>query len=86
MNDRVLVRMFAGARERVGSDFVEIKLNLPASVFQLKEAIAMQFEPLRPLVEYGRIAVDNEFVDDKVMIDDMHDERVFALIPPVSGG
>ena len=78
--------MFAGARERVGSDFIEIEVNLPLSVRQLKEELVVQFESLRPLVEFGRIAIENEFVSDSDIIDNAHSHSVIALIPPVSGG
>ncbi len=78
--------MFAGARERVGTDVVQVDLELPVTVLELKHAIATQFELLSPLVEYGRIAIDNEFVDDTAIIDVAHATCAFALIPPVSGG
>lgn len=86
MNERLEVRLFAGARERVGSDAIEIQVNLPVSVKQLKVAIACQFESLRSLVEFGRIAIDNEFVEDSQPIDATRSQSVIALIPPVSGG
>ena len=78
--------MFADAREKVGAEFIEIEVNLPMSVKQLKETIANQFESLRPLIEFGRIAIDNDFVSDSEIIDRIHTQSVIALIPPVSGG
>ena len=78
--------MFADARERVGSEFIEIEVNLPMPVKQLKESMAIQFESLRSLVEFGRIAIDNDFVSDSEIIDAIHTQSVIALIPPVSGG
>ena len=78
--------MFAGARERAGVEFIEIEVNLPISVTQLKETIAINFESLRPYVEFGRIAINNDFVCDSELIDKAHSQFVIALIPPVSGG
>jgi molybdopterin converting factor small subunit len=78
--------MFAGAREQVRSDSVEIEVELPISVQKLKEAIASQFESARFLVEFSRIAIDNEFAIDSHVIDSMQKQSVIALIPPVSGG
>ncbi len=78
--------MFAGARERVGTNAIEIQVNLPVSVKQFKEAIASQFESLRSLVEFGRIAIDNEFLSELDTIDVAHSQSAIALIPPVSGG
>jgi len=86
LSDRLTVKMFAGARERVGSDSIEIEVNLPLSVLQLKQELAVQFETLRSLVEFGRIAIENEFVSDSTIIDQAHNHSVIALIPPVSGG
>ena len=84
--NRLVVRMFAGARERVGVEFIEIEVNLPISVTQLKETIAINFESLRSYVEFGRIAINNDFVCDSELIDKIHSQSVIALIPPVSGG
>ena len=78
--------MFADARERVGTEFIEIDANLPMTVKQLKETIASQFESLRSLVEFGRIAIDNDFVCDSEIISRIQTQSVIALIPPVSGG
>ncbi len=78
--------MFADARERVGAEFIEIDANLPMTVKQLKETIASQFESLRSLVEFGRIAIDNDFVCDSEIIGRIQTQSVIALIPPVSGG
>ncbi len=84
--DRIRVRMFAGARESINSETIDVELQLPATVQHLKEAIAIQFEPLRPFVEYGRIALNNEFADDSEVIDSKIAQAAIALIPPVSGG
>ena len=84
--NRLVVRMFAGARERVGVEFIEIEVNLPISVTHLKETIAINFESLRSFVEFGRIAINNDFVCDSDHIDKSHSQSVIALIPPVSGG
>lgn len=84
--DRIRVRMFAGARESINLETIDVELQLPATVHQLKEAIAIQFEPLRRFVEYGRIALNNEFADDSKVIDVKIAQSAIALIPPVSGG
>ena len=84
--NRLVVRMFAGARERVGVEFIEIEVNLPISVTELKKTIAISFESLRSYVEFGRIAINNDFVCDSELIDKSHSQSVIALIPPVSGG
>ena len=84
--DRIRVRLVAGARESINLETIDVELQLPASVHQLKHAIAIQFDLLRPFVEFGRIAVNNEFVEDGNLIDSNLAQTVIALIPPVSGG
>lgn len=84
--DRIRVRLFAGARESINLETIDVELQLPATVHHLKEAIATQFEPLRPFVEFGRIAINNEFADDSKVIDSKFAQTAIALIPPVSGG
>ncbi len=80
------MKLFAGARELVGSDFIELELSLPTTVLHLKEAIVVHSESLRSLVEFARIAIDNEFVCDSEIIDRTQSSSEIALIPPVSGG
>jgi molybdopterin converting factor small subunit len=82
----IRIRLFAGARESCQSDFIDISLTLPTTVAQLKNALVEQSESLRPFVAYARIAIDNEFADDAMLIDANHSQSAFALIPPVSGG
>ena len=84
--DRLVVRLFAGAREQVGSDFIAVDVVLPISALQLKEAIVVHSEPLRTLVKFARIAIDNEFICDSAIIDGTYSHSEIALIPPVSGG
>ena len=84
--DRIRVRLFAGARESINLETIDVELQLPSTVHHLKEAIAIQFEPLRRFVEYGRIAINNEFADNSKAIDSNIAQTVIALIPPVSGG
>lgn len=83
---RLVVKLFAGARELADSDFIELDVSLPMSVLQLKEAIVVHSESLRSLVAFARIAIDNEFVCDAEIIDRTQSNSEIALIPPVSGG
>jgi molybdopterin converting factor small subunit len=67
-------------------EFIDVELELPATVQQLKRSISAQFDPLVTFVELGRIAVRNEFVNDGYTIDSEAIQPSIALIPPVSGG
>lgn len=79
--------MFAGARELMNQDHIEVVLTLPSNVRDLKRAIAEQHESLVSFVSSGRIAMNNDFAsEDTVIPPEQNGLMVFALIPPVSGG
>lgn len=80
------IRLFAEARERVNAEFIELHVYPPLTVAELKIEIGVQFQSLKPIVEFSRIAIDNDFVPDALVIDTVHCNSLFALIPPVSGG
>lgn len=77
------VRLFAVARERAGRPQVEVSLPSPATVGDLRRALAAQHPALATLAAGVRIAVDDEYADDAAPLPP--DARL-ALIPPVSGG
>lgn len=79
----VKVRLFAWARERVGRPEVTVGLPEPATVSDLRGALARDFPELAPMVSSALIAVDAEYADDDRAIRAGAD---LAVIPPVSGG
>jgi molybdopterin converting factor small subunit len=81
------VRLFAGARELMNQDHIEVVLTLPTNVRDLKRAIKEQHESLASFVSFGRIAVNNDFASEETIIPSQQNAlMVLALIPPVSGG
>ena len=81
------VRLFAGARELMNQDHIEVVLTLPSNVRDLKRAITEQHESLASFVSFGRIAVNNDFASEETVIPLQQIAlMVIALIPPVSGG
>ena len=81
------VRLFAGARELMNQDHIEVVLTLPSNVRNLKRAITEQHESLASFVSFGRIAVNNDFASEETVIPLQQNAlMVIALIPPVSGG
>jgi molybdopterin converting factor subunit 1 len=80
---RVVVRLFALAKDRAGSAEVAIELASPATVADLKRALASAFPELAPLVPNLMIAVDAEYAGDSQPI---APGAEVAAIPPVSGG
>lgn len=79
----VAVLMFAGAREAVGADQVEVTLDDGATYAELAAALAERFPGLARLVKSARLAADAGYVDPADGIDPTAE---IALIPPVSGG
>lgn len=77
------VRLFAIARQLAGRAEVEVRLPEPATVADLRRAMAEQHPGLTPIIERVRIAVEDEYTDDA---DPLPVDARLALIPPVSGG
>ncbi|WP_337175485.1 NTP transferase domain-containing protein [Paludisphaera sp.] len=77
------VRLFAVARQRAGRVEVTVALPCPATVGDLRRALAEQHPALATLATSVRVAVDDEYADDAAPLPP--DARL-ALIPPVSGG
>ena len=78
----VTVRLFAGLRERAGSDRVQVELPEGASVAEL--LAAMGDTPVGPLGPRSCVvAVNREYADRGEAI---HEGDEVALVPPVSGG
>jgi CTP:molybdopterin cytidylyltransferase MocA/molybdopterin converting factor small subunit len=77
------VRLFAIARQRAGRSVVEIQLTSPATVGDLRAAMAAQYSELAVLAARAMVAVDSEYAGEATVL--VPDSEV-ALIPPVSGG
>ena len=80
---RAHVLLFAAARQLAGTDHVVVECPEPATVADLRAALAKQCPPLEPLLPASRIAVDGEFASDQTVI---NTGMELAVIPPVSGG
>jgi molybdenum cofactor cytidylyltransferase len=80
---RLSVRLFALARERAGRSEVDVELESPATVKDLRGALREQIPQLGLLCAAAMISVDEEYAPDETAID--RGSRL-AVIPPVSGG
>lgn len=78
-----MVRLFAIARQLAGKPEVEVRLPEPATVADLRRAMAEQHPRLATIIERVRIAVEDEYAEDA---DPLPAGARLALIPPVSGG
>jgi molybdopterin converting factor subunit 1 len=80
---KVVVQLFAVARERAGGPSVEIELPPGATVADLRHALAEQVPALSGMIAHLKFAVDQEYAADDVEISP---RSQVACIPPVSGG
>ena len=79
----IQVALFAAAREAAGTNEIQVEVSDPASVSNLKIAMAEQYESLSEIIPRSAISVDHEYATDNVTI---NVQSEVALIPPVSGG
>jgi len=79
----VRVRLFARARELVGTDAVDVELPAGGTVADLRNRLGEAFPALRPLVPRSAVAVNEEFAAEDLVLSAAAE---VALLPPVSGG
>lgn len=77
------VKLFAVAKERAGRESVEVAIAEGATVCDLRVALAAQHPPLAEILPRVRLAVNNEYARDELVL--LPGAEV-AVIPPVSGG
>ena len=80
---RVNVLLFAAARASAGSASCEVELAEPASVADLKAALAKSCPALASILGASRIAIDRAYAINSDLIPAGAE---LAIIPPVSGG
>lgn len=80
---RVHVRLFAGARQAAGAETLEVEINDPATVAELRAAMIRTCPALRPILLRAFFSVDAEYVGDDEIVSP---QAQIACIPPVSGG
>lgn len=80
---RLTVLLFAGVRARLGVDQLEVEVEGPLTVAELRERLAAAHPAIGPSLPTCRIALDHEFVSEGDLV---REGMEVALIPPVSGG
>jgi sulfur-carrier protein len=77
------VKLFAVARQLVGSDVAEVEVGENATVADVRQAILQQHPELKATMKHMLIAVESEYAAQQMPL---RAEYELALIPPVSGG
>jgi molybdopterin converting factor subunit 1 len=80
---KVRVRLFAVARELAGTESLVVDVPDPATVAQLRRALADAMPALGPVVPHVLFAVGSQYVSDQHVLSTGVE---VACIPPVSGG
>ena len=79
----VQVLLFAGARDAVGQDSVEVEIGDAATFAELATALEQAYPALAPFVPAAKFASDASYMAAGDAVDPSAE---LALIPPVSGG
>ena len=80
---KVYVKLFAAAKDVVGSDAITIQVADGATIAEVREALVMATPGLANIVAHALWAVDTEYAAETTPITTKSE---IALIPPVSGG
>ena len=77
------MRLFAAARQAVGSERLELEVAEGATIGTLRSELMRQYPELAELAKRSMFAVDTSYGRDDQQLTD---QAVVAWIPPVSGG
>jgi molybdopterin converting factor subunit 1 len=77
------VKLFAVARQIVGSETAEVEVQDQATVADVRAALVEKHPELEPTMKHMLIAVESEYAAQQMRL---RPEYELALIPPVSGG
>lgn len=80
---QIRVKLFAIARQRVGSDSIAVELPPNACAIDLRAALAEQHPALAEVLPHIRFAINSDYATDQTPIPW---NAEIACIPPVSGG
>lgn len=80
---KVTVKLFAGASELANQKQVEVELQPPATIGQLRQALLVEVPTLHPLLPHALFAINSNYATDETAVPEAAE---IACIPPVSGG
>lgn len=80
---KLKIRLFARARDLAGNEYIELELAEPATVADVRSALASQHEPLAAIAPSLLIAIGTEYADSQSPVTSGTE---LVCFPPVSGG
>ena len=80
---KVRIKLFAAARELVGCNELELEVDDPAMIADIRCALERAHPELQTIMRHALWAIDAEYADEQTLVSQHSD---IALIPPVSGG
>ena len=80
---RIRVRLFAGIKQRVGVEWLDVDLPSAATAADVRHWLAARYPDAEPLARRALLAVQLDYVPDSYPL---ADNQEVACIPPVSGG
>jgi len=79
----IRVKLFAMAKDIVGSDEIDVEVPDNGQVADLRIAVINAFPSLSAVIRHAMIAINTQYADDRAVLSADAD---VAVIPPVSGG
>ncbi len=80
---RIIVKLFAVARQLAETDAITVELPDGANVADLRAALPEQYPQLKGIVSQLKFAVNADYAADDCVL---NEDQEIACIPPVSGG
>lgn len=80
---RIRVRLFAGIKQRVGVEQLDIELPSGATAEEVRNWLSTRYPDAEPLARRALLAVQLDYVPDSYPLSE---NQEIACIPPVSGG
>ena len=80
---KVVVKLFAAARDAVGEEEVAVSIPQDSTVSHLRQELAKRYSALRPLLPHSLFAIEARYAEES---DVLPEGAEVACIPPVSGG
>ena len=79
----VQLKLFAAAKDHVGSDVVAIEIPAGGTIADLRQAIVASYPELEQVLRHAMFAINADYATDTSTIESTDE---VACIPPVSGG